>query len=107
MKGIEASPTSSGASVLPQCIPVESFFWTNHLLTKIADAIEAGTINSGEDWKKIACILTLVSDEKKTRFYRRLEDIGLSRASLEYLFDGWRPGTITQQRRPAPWKVRP
>lgn len=107
MREIEVSPTASGASVIPQVIPVESFYWTHHLLDKIAEAIEEGKINSGEDWKKIAKIVSFVSDEKKTRFYHNLERIGLSRASLEYLFDSWKPGTVTQQRRPAPWKVRP
>ncbi len=105
---IEISPDTMGSSVVPQVIPVESFYWTSHLLDRIVDAIEQGKITSGEDWKKIKVIVSLISIEKRTRFYRNLEAIGLSRPSLDYLFDAWTPGsTYPHKPRPATWKVKP
>jgi len=107
MREIIVSPTGEGESVIPQFIPVENFYWSSPLLDRIVDAIDQGKITSGADWRKIATIVSLVSDEKRIRFYHNLERIGLSRASLDFLFDNWHPGEKCPPRRAAPWKAKP
>lgn len=107
MREITVSPDTAGPSVVPQFIPVEFFFWSTPLLSRIVEAIEQGTITSGADWKKIAKICSIIPDAKRIWFYRELERVGLSRASLAYLFDGWKPGDAYPHRRPKPWAVKP
>jgi hypothetical protein len=74
----------------------QDYWWSHQRLRHLVSVIKSRGLENADEWERLAAICQIVSHTKKLFLYRELSPL-FSQASMDYLFNGWKPSGYAEK----------